>query len=82
MSNTSNHNSQLGIPQTNREWELAGEVENLFIEDAERVCKEQSNRRYKISSEDKLRLFKAYMDLPFYQIQSIINLQSCIWRNV
>jgi hypothetical protein len=82
MNNTISHNSQYGIPQTSREWQLADEVENLLIEDAERVCMEQSNRRYKISPEDKLRLVKDYMDLPLSQVLAIINVESYIWRNV
>jgi hypothetical protein len=37
MIKSSNDNSQYGITQTNREWELSDKIDNLFIEDAERV---------------------------------------------
>jgi hypothetical protein len=67
---------------TDREYQLAEELEGLFIADGEKVCMEQSNRRYSIKTKDVLRLIEQYADLPFSRILAIINFESDIWRNV
>lgn len=80
----SNHDpvKQHGEPTTDREWVLSEEVEDLFIADAEEVCIEQSNRRYRIKRKDVIRLVQNYGDIPMSRILAILNFESGIWRNV
>lgn len=71
-----------GNPRTNRECELADEIDELFIADAEQESIEQSNRRYRIRDEDTIRLIHNYGDLPACRLQAILNFHSQIWRSV
>lgn len=71
-----------GNPRTNRELEFADEIDELFIADAEQVCLDQSNRRYRIRNEDIIRLIHNYGDLPACRLQAILNFHSRIWRSV
>ena len=82
--NLKDHNfvKNQGEPRTDRECQLAEELEGLFIADAEKVCIEQTNRRYSIKTKDVLRLIEQYADLPFSRILATINFESDIWRNV
>ena len=81
---TTEHNplNLQGNPTTNKEWLLSEEVEDLFIADAQKVCIEQSNRRYRIKREDVIRLIQNYGDIPISRILAILNFESEIWRNV
>jgi len=73
---------QHGEPTTDREWLLSEEVEDLFIADAEKVCIEQSNRRYRIKRKDLIRLVQNYGDISIDRILAVLNSQSSIWTNV
>ncbi len=71
-----------GQPTTHREWLLSDEIDDLFIADAEKVCLEQSNRRYSIKREDVIRLIQNYGDISIERVMAILNKQSSIWTNV
>lgn len=82
MTTESNAFDHQGNPRTNRECEFADEIDELFTADAEKVSIGQSNRRYRIRTEDIIRLSQSYGDLPACRLQAILNFHSQIWRCV
>lgn len=64
---------------TPREWQLSEKIDELFIADAERVCAEQSNRRYRLMRNDVIRLIESYSDLPISRVLAILNFESELW---
>jgi hypothetical protein len=66
-------------PVTEREWQLSEEIDKLFITDAERVCAEQSNRKYRLMRNDVIRLIESYSDLPISRVLAILNFESELW---
>ena len=69
-------------PVTEREWQLSEEIDKLFIADAERVCAEQSNRKYRLMRNDVIRLIKEYRDIPISQILNFLKVESDLWSSV
>jgi hypothetical protein len=69
-------------PVTEREWQLSEEIDELFIADAERVCTEQSNRKYRLMRNDVIRLIQEYSDIPISRILTVLNFESELWSSV
>jgi hypothetical protein len=67
---------------TPREWQLSEEIDKLFIVDAERVCAEQSNRKYRLLRCDVVRLIQEYSDIPISRILTVLNFESELWGSV
>jgi hypothetical protein len=78
MTFTENHKVEYEV-FTEREWQLSQEIEELFITDAERVCAEQSNRKYRLMRNDVVRLLESYSDLPISRVLAILNFESELW---
>jgi hypothetical protein len=64
---------------TPREWQLSEKIDELFIADAERVCAEQSNSKYRLMRNDVIRLIESYSDLPISRVLAILNFESELW---
>ena len=62
-----------------REWQLSEKIDELFIADAERVCAEQSNSKYRLMRNDVIRLIESYSDLPISRVLAILNFESELW---
>jgi hypothetical protein len=78
MTFTENHKVEYEV-FTEREWQLSQEIEELFITDAERVCAEQSNSKYRLMRNDVIRLIESYSDLPISRVLAILNFESELW---
>jgi hypothetical protein len=76
---TFTEHTQMQEAVTPREWQLSEKIDELFIADAERVCAEQSNRRYRLMRNDVIRLIESYSDLPISRVLAILNFESELW---
>jgi hypothetical protein len=81
MTFTENHKVEYEA-LTSRDWQLSEEIEELFIADAERVCAEQSNRKYRLMRNDVIRLIQEYSDIPISRILTVLNFESELWGSV
>jgi hypothetical protein len=81
MTFTENHKAEYKA-LTSREWQLSEKIDELFIADAERVCAEQSNRRYRLLRCDVVRLIQEYSDIPISRILTVLNFELELWSSV
>ncbi len=79
---TFTENTQMQEAVTPREWQLSEEIDELFMADAERVCAEQSNSKYRLMRNDVIRLIQEYSDIPISRTLAILNFESELWSSV